>query len=160
MGIRFPQSATSLGSVRAALRSRRAFSMFPDGWAGLGLLLLRVAAGSGLLLYGGVQLLQHDLPFVMVLSATIVVGCGFALLLGYFTQIAAVLGALTSLSLVFERSHLAKPHIPDAQLSSAFLLVIAIALVCLGPGAFSLDAVRHGRREIIIPQKTERSLDE
>jgi len=30
-------------------------------------------------------------------------------------------------------------------------MVIAIGLICLGPGAFSLDARLFGRREITIP---------
>jgi hypothetical protein len=29
--------------------------------------------------------------------------------------------------------------------------VMAAALACLGPGAFSLDARRFGRREIVVP---------
>jgi hypothetical protein len=35
----------------------------------------------------------------------------------------------------------------------AFIMIIGIALACLGPGAFSLDARRYGRREIVIPQR-------
>jgi hypothetical protein len=35
--------------------------------------------------------------------------------------------------------------------------VISIALVCLGPGAFSLDARLFGRREIIIPDSASSS---
>jgi hypothetical protein len=39
----------------------------------------------------------------------------------------------------------------EAKLTAALATVIAVALICLGPGAFSLDARLFGRREIIIP---------
>jgi len=32
-----------------------------------------------------------------------------------------------------------------------------VALVCLGPGAFSLDARLFGRRELIIPSPSQKS---
>jgi hypothetical protein len=41
--------------------------------------------------------------------------------------------------------------------TTAFATVIAVALVCLGPGAFSLDARLFGRREIIIPKASPSS---
>jgi hypothetical protein len=38
--------------------------------------------------------------------------------------------------------------------TTAFLFaLIAIAVICLGPGAYSLDARLFGRREIIIPAR-------
>jgi len=134
--------------------------MLPDGWAGLGLLLLRMAVGTCLALYGSVQLLQHELTLVIVLLAIFVIGSGLALLLGYFTTIAAVVGASANLGQVFGTAHLAKSNISEAELESVFLSVVTVAIVCLGPGAFSLDAMRHGRHEIIIPQRPERSLDD
>ena len=36
-------------------------------------------------------------------------------------------------------------------LALAFFIVMATAIVLLGPGAFSLDARLFGRREIVIP---------
>jgi hypothetical protein len=36
-------------------------------------------------------------------------------------------------------------------MTTALSAVIALAVICLGPGALSLDARLFGRREIIIP---------
>jgi uncharacterized membrane protein YphA (DoxX/SURF4 family) len=81
-------------------------------------------------------------PFFFASSAS--------LLIGYLTPVAAVLAGLCSLGGVL--SLLAQPEQgflttrPSAILATA----IASALVCLGPGAFSLDARLFGRREIVI----------
>ena len=92
--------------------------------------------------------------------ATVAIASGIALLLGYLTPVAATLAALTSLV-----AGLAWPLPlsldPDAtRLTSVLLMVIAVALVCLGPGAFSLDARNYGRREIIIPHRPKGSSQE
>jgi uncharacterized membrane protein YphA (DoxX/SURF4 family) len=89
--------------------------------------------------------------------ATIAIASGIALLLGYLTPVAATLAALTSLVAGF--AWLPPLSLgPDAtRLSSALVMVIAVALVCLGPGAFSLDARNYGRREIIIPHRPKGS---
>lgn len=39
-------------------------------------------------------------------------------------------------------------------LSEIYAIVLAAAIILLGPGAFSLDARFFGRREIIIPKKS------
>ena len=44
------------------------------------------------------------------------------------------------------------PNLFDAKLSLIFAGIMTVAIVFLGPGAFSLDARLFGRREIIIPQ--------
>jgi len=95
----------------------------------------------------------------MVFAAVAIVSA-IALLLGYLTPVAAALAALMTLGagLVWP------PPLslgPDAfRLSFALLMVIAVALVCLGPGAFSLDARNYGRREIIIPNRPKGSSQE
>jgi uncharacterized membrane protein YphA (DoxX/SURF4 family) len=42
----------------------------------------------------------------------------------------------------------------DEKPFEALLLTMAIAIVLLGPGAFSLDSRLFGRREIIIPPRS------
>jgi hypothetical protein len=41
----------------------------------------------------------------------------------------------------------------DVRLRSLCSGIIALALFCLGPGAYSIDARRYGRREIVIPRR-------
>ena len=127
--------------------------MFPDGWAGLGLLLLRVAAGIGLAWYGYMLLTWQGPTRATLVVAMISLMSGIALLFGYLTPIAAALGAITNLWEAFGWSLPFRQVIWEDRLNFAFAVAIAIALLCLGPGAFSLDALRYGRREIVIPQK-------
>jgi len=136
-----------------AVRLQRAFSMFPDGRAGLGLLLLRVAAALGLAWYGYTQFVWQGSTGVTLFLAMLALASGFALLFGYLTHIAAIIGAVANLGVAFGWPPAFRPVIWEARVSSVFAAIIAIALLCLGPGAFSLDALLHGHREIIISQK-------
>ena len=139
---------------------QRTFSTFPDGPPGLGLLLLRATAGIDLGYYGYAHLLRQDPKVSGTVFATLAIASGFALLIGYLTPVAATLAALTSLvaGLAWPPSLSMGPDV--TKLSSALLMVIAVALVCLGPGAFSLDARNYGRREIIIPHRPKGSSQE
>lgn len=65
------------------------------------------------------------------------------LLLGFVTPIAAVLIGLLSLGLAFWTA-------PD-PFQDLDIVVLAIVIALLGPGAFSIDARMFGRREILIP---------
>ena len=65
------------------------------------------------------------------------------LLLGFVTPIAAVLIGLLSLVLAFWTT----PN-PIQDLD---IVVLAVVIALLGPGAFSIDARVFGRREILIP---------
>ena len=45
----------------------------------------------------------------------------------------------------------------ELKLSAIMLVIVAGAILLLGPGAFSIDARLFGRREIIIPRTAHRS---
>jgi uncharacterized membrane protein YphA (DoxX/SURF4 family) len=62
------------------------------------------------------------------------------LLLGLLTPIAAVAIGLAWLTLTFSTS-----------LENFEMVVLAVVIALLGPGAFSIDARMFGRREILIP---------
>ena len=92
--------------------------------------------------------------------ATFAVAIGLSFLLGYLTPFASALTAIVSLSVVVVRLLASNFDLGAVRLSSVFTAVIAIALACLGPGAFSLDARQYGRHEIIIPRRPDSSLEE
>jgi hypothetical protein len=81
---------------------------------------------------------------------------GASLLVGLLTPVAGVIVGLGALSIGFSILPAPTPNLFDARLSAIFAAIMTAAIVFLGPGAFSLDAVLFGRREIIIPQTRRR----
>jgi uncharacterized membrane protein YphA (DoxX/SURF4 family) len=126
--------------------------MFPDGLPGAGLLLLRGAAGSVLLVQAATYFVDsHALTVPAWAIASLMVASGAALLIGYLTPFAAILAMLISVGATFYWFPVPNFDLFEARLTAALAIVIVAALVCLGPGAFSLDARLFGRREIVIP---------
>lgn len=77
--------------------------------------------------------------------------CGVGILIGILTSVLGMIAGLISLSSAFGwiaalNSQFSQPLVP-----CLFTATISLALVFLGPGAFSLDSHLFGRREIIIP---------
>lgn len=117
---------------------QRLYSMFPEGWPGVGLLLLRLS----LALHCGLPVL--DAARASSLLATAMGTLAACVALGLFTPIAVV-----AIVAVEGFDALAGPVLPAPSGLPQWLLCIAIAL--LGPGAWSLDAVWFGRRRVDIP---------
>jgi uncharacterized membrane protein YphA (DoxX/SURF4 family) len=131
---------------------QRAFSTFPDGVPGAGLLLLRAALGVALLVQAAAGLVDwHGLGLTTLAVGLLTVATGTLLLIGYLTPLAGILAGLFCVGCAFSWFALPNLELFAAKLTAALATVIAVALVCLGPGAFSLDARLFGRREIIIP---------
>jgi uncharacterized membrane protein YphA (DoxX/SURF4 family) len=137
---------------------QRAFSTFPDGFPGAGLLLLRVAVGGFFWVQATADLLHwHGLGFLSLAVGLVLLATGSLLLIGYMTPFACVPSVLFCVGSAlswFSWSH--SSALFAAKLSSAFAAVIALALIGLGPGAYSLDARLFGRREIVIPATSTR----
>jgi uncharacterized membrane protein YphA (DoxX/SURF4 family) len=134
------------------VRLQRAFSTFPDGVPGAGLFLLRAALGVVLLVQAAAGLVDwHGLGLKTLAVGLVTVASGVFLLIGYLTPFAGILAGVFCVGCSF--SWFAAPNLEffEAKVTAALATVIAVALVCLGPGAFSLDARLFGRREIIIP---------
>jgi putative oxidoreductase len=132
--------------------------MFPDGAPGVGLVLLRATVGSALIFCAWISWMpQHELKTLTLILVIVSVGCGLFVLLGLFTSIACTLSALISLGTILSLPSVPILNVLMAKLFAVFIAVIAGALLCLGPGAYSLDARRHGRREIIIPARPRSS---
>ena len=118
---------------------QRLFFMFPHGLPGLALLLLRVAVAIALLM----QSSGHPQWFSSTLLATALL-LSIVILLGYWTPIVAII-ALVLHGLVWLAT-----SVDSAAVTLVFCLD-AMALALLGPGAYSLDSYRFGRRLVVPP---------
>lgn len=118
---------------------QRLFSMFPAGLPGLGLLLLRGSVAIALLTehYG-----RRDAVSGWMQGVTLLISA--ALAVGYLTPIAAVV------AIVFHALMWLAAGIDSAALA-VVLSLDAMALALLGPGAYSVDSWRFGRRLLELP---------
>jgi putative oxidoreductase len=118
---------------------RRSFSAFPDGWPGHGLLLLRLTLGLPLIYLGAADLAAGHVTPIPQLAAAI---AGIFLVSGLFTPVAGVVIVLSQAWMA-----LAPAFANDSERSMRLFLAAAAASVAmLGPGAWSVDARRFGRK--------------
>jgi len=80
---------------------------------------------------------------------------GAALLIGFLTPVAALLTGLGAIGIGFSLLPAPIPNLFDSTLSVVLIGIVTMAIIFLGPGAFSLDGRLFGRREIIIPRRPE-----
>jgi len=126
--------------------------MFPGGWPGVGLLLLRGACGAVFIAQGAAYFGDdRQLGFVTWSVTFVTIVVGLLLLIGFLTRFAAFGAGLIGVSSILSwlpRSSLGPLETPTTAGLSA---IVAIAVICMGAGALSIDARIFGRREIIIP---------
>jgi len=131
------------------------FSMFPDGSPGAGLLLLRVAGGAVLVIQGVAYLGdKNESGFLALIVVSVTCVVGLLLLIGFLTRMAALVAAVIGVNSVlawFPRVNTALSVTPT---TAVLFAAVAIAVICLGPGAYSLDGRLFGRREIVIPTRS------
>jgi uncharacterized membrane protein YphA (DoxX/SURF4 family) len=123
---------------------RRLFSSFSPGAPGLGLLLLRLTAGSALI-YQSVSALSAGGPWPPASLHGLGVLLGLLLLAGLWTPITAVLVVGAAICGILSHSQPAAP-LP-------WIGIIAACIALLGPGAWSIDARLYGWKEIRIPAR-------
>jgi uncharacterized membrane protein YphA (DoxX/SURF4 family) len=120
---------------------------------GVGLLLLRTAVGVTLVVQGVAHLGSAQAPRLSAWTIGLLgIASGVALLIGFATPIAGALAVLGVESSVL--SWLPTLHLSGLgdTLPIVFVTVMTVAVVLVGPGAFSIDARLFGRREIVIPR--------
>jgi len=139
---------------------QRLFSTFPDGWPGLGLLLLRTGAAVVLIVQGA-GCFGLDAATWGTWAVGAVAGLsGSLLLIGLMTPVAGALAALdiAGIALGWLPSPLA--HRLGLGGNAVLPAIVAMAVALLGPGAISVDAALFGRREITIPPLRGSARDE
>ena len=105
--------------------------------------MLRTFAGGVTAAHGGFWLAQSAGPSAAVWAVGLLaILSGLALVAGVFTPGAAL---TTAVSMLFLALHI-------DRVVALLVIVDAVALALLGPGAHSIDAYLFGRREIIIPR--------
>jgi len=80
-------------------------------------------------------------------------GSGLLLLLGLLTPLASAVTVLTTVCVGAAWLPAPRMNFLNASLPVALVVVVAISVGFLGPGAFSIDSRLFGRREIVIPRK-------
>jgi Na+-translocating ferredoxin:NAD+ oxidoreductase RnfE subunit len=112
--------------------------MFPDGAAGVGLLVLRLCCAAAILtlaLSRGQSVVSSWTAVGLALLALLMVA-------GALTPLACAVGTLV------EAAYLLHSRGMDLR-CVVFALLVTVVLGLLGPGAFSVDAKLFGRRRII-----------
>lgn len=136
------------------------FSTFPGGRFGIGLLILRTAAGVATVFFGGIFLsrlgafaaLQASSLCQMFLGLLLVSGSIF-LILGLMVSTVSIMAAGCQLVAAYISLTVTDPF-QDKGFGWITLLLLAsntVALFFLGPGAYSIDARLYGRKRIFIP---------
>lgn len=127
--------------VEVALQ--RLFSMFPNGWPGRALLLLRLVGGA-ILIHDGITALVGQNRVDVIAHQSIAVIAGLFLVIGLWTPFTGALIAIIEVWTAF--------YSGSERLRSTILLAtLGIALAMLGPGVRSVDARLFGRKRIDIP---------
>jgi uncharacterized membrane protein YphA (DoxX/SURF4 family) len=121
--------------------------VFPSGWPGVGLLLLRALVALTLVAQTLTYLGSANLSVPGWSLAGLAFVIAICLLVGLMTPIMALIIGLSAIAL-------AGSNLFESTQTMVNLIVLTTAIGLLGPGAFSLDARMFGRREILIPNST------
>jgi hypothetical protein len=133
---------------------RRLFSSFPGGKPGIGLLLLRAAVGGSASAMGMLYLsgLMQRGPLLGAVASVLILS-GAALMIGFMAPLASLFVGLCGSGMVLSRVPGLPFSLVGARLVALIIVIVAIGIALLGPGAYSVDSYLFGRREIVIPPR-------
>jgi uncharacterized membrane protein YphA (DoxX/SURF4 family) len=133
-------------------------SSFPSGVTGAGLLVLRLSLGSQLATEAVAIVWRPNVggPGPLLLGISLLV-CGLFVVTGLRTRVvqtmvAAILVGVMSYRLLMVQD----PMSVERWQIWGLELAIAVSLVLLGPGWYSIDARLFGRREIVFEARANR----
>ena len=118
--------------------------MFPNGWPGKGLFVLRVG-GSLPGLYDALMAIMGAPHRESIFLLTFAALAGVFLLIGLWTPVAAVSVSVAELLLILAGT--------DRLRDSLLQLAIGLSIALLGPGAWSIDGRLFGRRKLDFDEK-------
>lgn len=118
--------------------------MFPNGWPGRGLLVLRLLAGI-LLIHDALARIVGGLQWDGILRQAIAGSAGILLLVGLWTPVAGVLVVFVELWSILLKA--------DSLRDCTVFAALGAALAMLGPGVSSIDARLFGRKQIKIQDR-------
>lgn len=118
----------------------RLISSFPNRFQGIGLFLLRLALAGGLIAEAVARLSEPITGLAFVAAGGALAGA--LLVIGVWTDIVAIAVCVLQLALL---------PLSDGAIEIRLLRVaVSLALILLGPGAWSVDARLFGRRRLEI----------
>ena len=120
---------------------RRLFSNFAGGWPALGLFLIRIVAGTSLIIEGIISLRAGQPASPLILGVLALLD-GAMLVAGLWTPFAGFLAIAVSAGEMLVRHE--NPH------PGILLAAMGAGLALVGPGAFSIDAWLFGLKKIDI----------
>ena len=131
---------------------QRFFSTFPGSGPGIGLLVLRVVVGAAAIAQSAQYIASADRTVAVWIIGLMSMASGACLVAGILTPGAGAVAASTTIAIALNASPSAAARLLMDSVAAVIVTVNAVALVLLGPGAYSIDAYLFGRREIVIPR--------
>ena len=107
------------------------------------------------MIQGMCYLREPDLRPLQAALGLISLATAALLLVGLVTPIAGAVALLEGIGVLSSILPSCMPSHFDSGISSIFAAAMLTAIIVLGPGAYSLDARLFGRREIIIPRRSD-----
>jgi uncharacterized membrane protein YphA (DoxX/SURF4 family) len=106
-----------------------------------------IAAAQGILYLSG----SVDRTAFTVAIGLVLVASGASLVIGLLTPLASLLVGLCTLGIALSWFPASAMALISPRLMAFGVIITAVAIALLGPGAFSVDGYLFGRREIVIP---------
>src|SRR5262249_50668938 len=112
---------------------------------------LRVMCGAAAIAVGVAYVDGWSLGWPSRLTGLMLMIDGLLLSLGLLTRIAGMIAPLLACAVAFQWVLASSPWFVEIRAVALPFAAIGLALVALGPGAYSIDARLFGRKELRIP---------